>query len=96
MPACQIEMFSSRTCELGTRCCTTDHHAREDSPFIKARQAMSQALRDDPGLLLSYHANVAMLVNDRHGIKDKPAQDKLASDVLALIFGLTEQEATPP
>jgi hypothetical protein len=63
--------------------------------FVQARQRMCQAFRDDPGLLLAYHANIAMLVHDRHGVTTKPARDKLASDVLALIFGLTETEATP-
>lgn len=96
MPTCQIDMFSSRACQLGTRSCTVDHNAPADTPFVQARQAMSQAFRDDQGLLLAYHANVAMLVHDRHGVTDKDARDKLASDVLALIFGLTDQEATPP
>lgn len=68
----------------------------DPSAFVKARQAMSQAFRDDKGLLIGYHANIAMLVHDRHGVTDKPARDALARDVLALIFGLTEEEATPP
>ena len=94
MPVCQIEMFSSRVCELGTRSCNANHSV-VDSTFVKTRQAMSQAFRDDPGLFHSYHANVAMLVHDRHGITDKAARDRLASEVLQLIFGLTEQETTP-
>lgn len=64
--------------------------------FTQARQRMSQAFREDKGLLLAYHATVAMLVHDRYGITEKVTRDKLASEVLATIFGLTEQEATPP
>lgn len=63
--------------------------------FVQARQRMSQAFRADKGLFQAYHANVAMLVHDRHGITDKTARDRLASEVLGMIFGLTEQEALP-
>ncbi len=56
---------------------------------------MSQVFRTDRGLYQAYHASVAMLVSDRHGITDKTARDRLASEVLGMIFGLTEQEALP-
>lgn len=83
-----------------TKCSTEliERQAQQVLPldsFVQARQRMSQALRDDKGLLQAYHANVAMLVHDRHGVTGKTERDQLARDVLALIFGLTEQEATP-
>lgn len=56
---------------------------------------MAQAFRDDKGLLQAYHANVAMLVSDRYHITSKPIRDAMARDILALVFGLTEQEASP-
>ncbi len=63
--------------------------------FAQSRQRMSQAFRDDRGLYQAYHANIAMLVHDRHGVTDHTARNKLASEVMGLLFGLTEQETTP-
>lgn len=47
---------------------------------------MAKHLREDKGLRLSYEANVAMLLHDRHGIKGEKQRNLAARDILRLIF----------
>ena len=52
---------------------------------------MRDQLASDPGLLISYHANVAMLLCDRFSnsnFRHAPTRNRAALDILNLIFDL--------
>lgn len=55
-------------------------------PFKDCRRYMANTLKCDKGLRLSYEANVAMLLHDRHGITDHDKRNAAAKDILHLVF----------
>lgn len=58
--------------------------------FQRARQDFKQALQTDEGLYIGYHANVAMLLFDRYGVRNPAKRDAAATDILKLIFDLDQ------
>lgn len=56
--------------------------------FQQTRQDFKKALQTDDGLYISFHANIAMLLFDRHGIRNPSKRDAAAGDILKLIFDL--------
>lgn len=60
--------------------------------FAKARRLMAKYLHEDDGLRQGYVANVAMLLHDRHGIKNTEKRNKAAEEILDLIFGKDYEE----
>ena len=52
----------------------------------KERDAMAKAFKDDPGFRMTYVANVAMLLHDRHGITDYDKRNQAADEIIKLIF----------
>jgi hypothetical protein len=51
------------------------------------REAFLEKLENDEGLLIGYQANVAMLLHDKYGIKDRDKRNEAAIAILNLIFG---------
>lgn len=58
------------------------------SMFSDAREEMRDAFKEDDGLYIAYHANIAMLLHDRHGITDIDKRNAAAEDIMKLVFGL--------
>jgi len=51
-----------------------------------ARETMAEAFRQDPDFRRGYVDNVACVLMDRLGIKDKDVRDPVASEIIHLIF----------
>ncbi len=62
--------------------------------FAQARRVMCTALASDSELRLSYVANVAMLLHDRHGIRTAPKRNSAAQDIVTLIFPQSRRATT--
>ena len=60
--------------------------------FAEAKQVMAEFLSKDEGLYISYQANIAMLLHDRHGITDYEKRNAAADEILSLIFSLPPKE----
>ncbi len=52
----------------------------------QARKTMNDAFKKDPQFRQGYVDNVAMLLYDRHGIKDYKKRNKAADEIIRLIF----------
>ncbi len=51
-----------------------------------ARKMLLVELYSNPGLLIGYQANIAMLLHDKYGITDRDARNNAAIDILNLIL----------
>jgi len=54
--------------------------------FKDVREAMARRFLKDKELLLSYEANIAMLLHDRYGITDYKERNQAAHDIMCLLF----------
>ena len=52
----------------------------------QARQVMAKAFAADPDFRRAYVDNVAMLLHDRHGIKNYEKRNAAGDDIVRLIF----------
>ncbi len=57
----------------------------ETNHFASIRKIFLDAL-EDPGLLIGYQANIAMLLHDKYGITDRDIRNNAAIDILNLIL----------
>jgi len=56
---------------------------------------MGKALTDDAGLMISYQANIQMLLFDKYQLHDAEICNRAARDILGLIFSIPpDQPAT--
>lgn len=62
------------------------NEAVQSSKIVAARKTMADAFEADPSFREGYVANIAMLLYDRHGIRDFEERNKAASEILDLIF----------
>jgi hypothetical protein len=59
----------------------------------EARSTIARAFKEDPDFRRAYVDNIAMLFHDSGLIRDYNTRNRLASDVLDLLFG-NEKEGT--
>lgn len=52
----------------------------------KARKIFRDAFNKDSDFKMSYRANIAMLLHDHHGITNYDKRNRVAEDILNLIF----------
>ncbi len=52
-----------------------------------ARAVMRDAFSEDEGFRMSYQANIAMLLHDRHGITGVNERNAAADEIIKLVFG---------
>lgn len=52
----------------------------------KARKVIRKAFEKDGELLVGYVSNIAMLLHDKGGITDYEKRNRLAKDILLLLF----------
>ena len=62
--------------------------------FAKARALMGHELATDEGLMMSYQANIAMLLNDRYGFGPHKKRNRAAQDILQLVFPIPAKAKT--
>ena len=63
------------------------------SKFSDARKIMAKHLDGDDGLYIAYHANVAMVLHDKSGIRSERRRNQIADEILRLIFELGNADA---
>jgi hypothetical protein len=54
--------------------------------IAKARKVMRDAFEKDEDFKESYIANIAMLLHDRHGIRNYEKRNAAAKEILELVF----------
>lgn len=54
--------------------------------FKDMREAMANRFMKDNALLVSYEANIAMLLHDRYGMTDYKTRNQAAHDIMCLLF----------
>jgi len=52
----------------------------------RARKVMRKAFEKDQGFYEGYHSNIAMLLHDKCGITDYSERNKIAKEIMRLIF----------
>ena len=59
--------------------------------FIRlARKIFKKSFEKDDGFRMSYRANIAVLLYDRYDITERDKRDKIADDIMKVIFDAEE------